>query len=69
MSAIAAFFILPKDLKRAYFLAKEQKEVGISRMLADSLDKEDARFHWSDAIRELKTAHIYVHIIIFFSFC
>jgi predicted DCC family thiol-disulfide oxidoreductase YuxK len=68
LSAVAAFFILPKDLKRAYFLTKEQREVGINKMLADSLDQEDAGFNWSDAFREFKTIHIYIRIVIIFSF-
>lgn len=68
LAAIMAAIVLPKDLQRAYFLSQAQRDLGIARQLADSVDEANAPFKWSDAICEFKYWHSYPQIAIIFSF-
>lgn len=68
LAAIMAAIVLPKDLQRAYFLTQAQRELGMARQLADSVDEANVPFKWSDAVREFKYWHIYLRIAIIFSF-
>jgi hypothetical protein len=68
LAAIMAAIVLPKDLQRAYFLTQAQRDLGMARQLADSVDEANVPFKWSDAVREFKYWHIYLRIAIIFSF-
>lgn len=68
LAAIIAAIVLPKDLQRAYFLTQAQRNLGMARQLADSVDETNVPFKWSDAVREFKYWHIYLRIAIIFSY-
>ena len=65
--AIAAYFILPKDISSAYFLSAAEKSVAEYRIELDSMENRNDHFVWSEAIAEFKTIHGVARILIAFS--
>lgn len=53
--AFIQFFILPKGIRKAYFLSEAEKQVAEDRLLVASLDSLNPEFIWSEAVREFKT--------------
>lgn len=61
--AIACFFLLPRDIRSAYFFTDEEKDTAEKRILADSVESLEIKFKWKEAITEFVTAHPYIRMI------
>ncbi|KAK4968200.1 hypothetical protein LTR42_009483 [Elasticomyces elasticus] len=62
--AIAAYFILPQDISRAYFLSVAEKEMAETRIRLESMENRNDKWVWSEAISEFKTVHGWARIVI-----
>jgi MFS family permease len=65
--AIAAYFILPADIGRAYFLNHEEKVMAERRLEIESMQSHSEKFVWSQAVSEFRTIHGWARVIIAFS--
>lgn len=65
--AIVAYFVLPADIARAYFLKPHEKEAAQLRMDVDGTQKETGKFVWKEAFSEFKTVHGYARVVISFA--
>lgn len=66
--AIAAYFVLPRDISHAWFFTEEEKKAAEARITNNSLDVRSVRFDWRDALSEFRTVHFYARAIIAVSF-
>jgi len=66
--AIACFFILPKDIRSAWFLNAPEKDLAESRMLFHSRENLKHEFKWAQALQEFKNIHFYSRALIALSF-
>ena len=62
--AIAAYFILPRDIESAYFLSPVEKQVAQARMAIESANVEEGKFIWREALAEFRTIHAYARVLI-----
>lgn len=62
--AIAAYFILPQDISRAYFLSAAEKEVAEARIRLEAMENRNDKWVWSEAVSEFKTVHGWARIVI-----
>ncbi|KAK5725229.1 hypothetical protein LTR17_013098 [Elasticomyces elasticus] len=60
----SAYFILPQDISRAYFLSAAEKEMAETRIRLESLENRNDKWVWSEAISEFKTVHGWARIVI-----
>ena len=66
--AAVAFFVLPRNLQTTYFLTQAEKEAGTALQLMDSVSEVTTVFSWAEALSEFRTWHVYVRMIIAFTF-
>lgn len=65
--AIVAYFVLPADIKRAYFLTQVEKDMAEMRIQLESMQNRNDKFVWSEAVTEFKTIHGVARVLIGFS--
>ncbi|KAJ9626829.1 hypothetical protein H2204_009845 [Knufia peltigerae] len=62
--AMAAYFVLPRDISHAWFFTAQEKRVAESRILLNSMDVQSTRFNWHGALSEFRTIHFYARALI-----
>ena len=62
--AIAAYFILPRDISQAWFFSAEEKQAAKSRILCSSMEVQNEKFEWYHALSEFRSIHFYARAVI-----
>ncbi len=61
--AIGCFFILPLNIRSAWFFSKEEMDTAEKRILTDSAEHLEVKFNWKEAVTEFVTPHPYIRMI------
>ena len=68
VTAVIAFFVLPRSIQTAYFLTEEEKQAGTMHQLMDSMNNTTAKINWAEALSEFKSWHFPLRAVIGFSY-